>query len=198
MTARGNEVENEWLRRKTAPELWQPIGDLGNIVEGYLIDLAAQRSFLMRESLQRRLAELRDQLMNGGNSPLLAFLVHRVLTSWLDVEIRQIQAMQAQGEPANRKLQKRLDQAQRRHGESVVALRDFQNLRHSYAFAHLIIFIGGAAPSVGGTHSLGAPVKRRSGSVARIYSQGLIRLHVQSLLALPPRGLFSKEGVLDC
>jgi hypothetical protein len=107
-------------------ELWRPLGDIGNIVEGFLVDLAGQRSFLMRESLQRRLAEVRDQLMNGEKGPLLGFLVHRVLVSWLEVEVRQIQAMLAQGEPANRKLQRRLDQAQRRHGESVTALRDFQ------------------------------------------------------------------------
>lgn len=107
--------------------LWQPLGNLGHLVAGHLIDLAAQRSILMRESLRRHLAEVREQLINGGGGPLLAFLVHKVLVSWLEVEIRQIEALQAQGEPASRKRQRRLDLAQRRHGESVTALRDFQH-----------------------------------------------------------------------
>jgi len=107
-------------------ELWRPLGDIGNLVERFLIDMASPTSLLMRESLQRRLAEVREQLLNGDKSPLLTFLVHRVLVSWLEVEVRQIQAMLAQGEPMNRKQQRRLDQAQRRHVESIKALREFQ------------------------------------------------------------------------
>jgi hypothetical protein len=109
------------------PQLWRPLGDLGNLVEVHLIDLATRTSLLMRESLQRHLADVREQLMNGGSNPLLGFLVHRVLVSWLEVEVRQIQAMQFQGEPANQKYQRRLDLAQRRHLESVMALRDFHH-----------------------------------------------------------------------
>jgi hypothetical protein len=108
------------------PELWQTLGDLGSLVESYLIDLAAQKSFLLRESVRRRLVEVRDQLRTSDHDPLEEFLVRRVVTSWLEVELRQIQAVQAQGEPMNRKQQRRLDQAQRRHVESINSLRDFQ------------------------------------------------------------------------
>lgn len=126
--AKGDEKAQTILRKllDLNSGLWPPTSDLGNIAAGSLAALIAQRSFLMRESLQRRLAEVRDQLIDGQKGPLLAILVHRVLTSWLRVEIRQVQAMNAKSELDNRKLQKRLDQAQRRHGESVVALRDFQ------------------------------------------------------------------------
>jgi hypothetical protein len=103
------------------------MGDLGKLVEGHLIDLATQKSIIVRESVQRRLAELREQLSKADGDPLEELLVHRVLVSWLEIEVRQIQAMQAKVGRLNQKHQLRLDQAQRRHVESINALRDFQN-----------------------------------------------------------------------
>ncbi len=108
------------------PQIWKHMGDLGSLVEGFLVDLAAQKSILLRESFNRRLEESREQLCRPDTGPLERWLVHRVLVSWLEVEVRQIQAMLAHGEPMNRKQQRRLDQAQRRHVDAITALRDFQ------------------------------------------------------------------------
>lgn len=134
-------------------ELWRPLGDVGNLVEGFLIDMASQSSLLMRESLQRRLAEVREQLLNGDRGPLLGFLVRRVLVSWLEVEVRQIQAMLAQGEPMNRKQQRRLDQAQRRHVESIKALREFQGKQDDCEGVMSTENTSRADPPLGGPHT---------------------------------------------
>src|SRR6185436_12151423 len=104
------------------PQLWRPLGDLGQLVQNHMISLATRGSFLLEESVRRRLAELRLQLTTSGNDPLADFLIQRVLISFLEVEIRQLQALHALGEPMNRKQQRRLDQAQRRHVESIKAL----------------------------------------------------------------------------
>ena len=116
---------NEILDRN--PHLWRAMGDLGNLVESHLVDLATHNSIILRESLLRRLLELRGQLSKIDDDPLEELLVHRVLVSWLEIEVRQIQAMQAKVGRLNQKHQLRLDQAQRRHVESINALRDFQN-----------------------------------------------------------------------
>ncbi len=116
------------------PQIWQHLGDVGNLVEGHLVNLAAQDNFVLRESICRRVAELREQLCTS-HDPLEKLLADRVVVAWLELQHRQIRATTTLGETSNRIQQRRLDQAQRRHVDSVVALRDFQQSRMDCEYA---------------------------------------------------------------
>ena len=107
------------------PSIWQSIGDLSRLVETQLIEWATKGSLPLKEAVERKLTEYRTSLTESAGDVLKKFLVDRLLITWLEVQVRQLQVMEAQSEAMNRKHQRRLDRAQRRHLDAVAALAEY-------------------------------------------------------------------------
>ena len=65
------------------PQLWQSIADLVKRIEAELIDLAAGDDLALRESLRRKLDELRVRLGYERADSLEVLLIDRVVLTWL-------------------------------------------------------------------------------------------------------------------
>ena len=76
------------------PALWRQLGDLGSHVEEVLLGLAAGKSLLARESIRRRLDELRAELAGPAASPVETLLVNRVVICWAQVHLADLEAAQ--------------------------------------------------------------------------------------------------------
>jgi hypothetical protein len=84
------------------PALWQQLGDLGSHVEEALLGLAAGKSLLARESIRRRMDELRAELAGPAASPVETLLVNRVVICWAQCHLADLEAAQKAkaGQPA--------------------------------------------------------------------------------------------------
>jgi len=52
------------------PSVWRAVGDLGNLAEQAMLDLIAGEDLLVRESVKRTLAQMRQDLCGQKASPL--------------------------------------------------------------------------------------------------------------------------------
>jgi hypothetical protein len=84
------------------PELWRQMGDLSWQAEQGLVGLASGPSLLARESIGRRLAELKAELAGPSPSPLEKLLVERIALCWLAVHLAELDwaACRQQGQAA--------------------------------------------------------------------------------------------------
>jgi hypothetical protein len=64
------------------PALWQRLGDLTGHVEEALLGQAGGKSLLARESIRRRMDELRAELAGPAVSAVEKLLVNRVVICW--------------------------------------------------------------------------------------------------------------------
>jgi hypothetical protein len=76
------------------PELWRRLGDLGGHVEEALLGLAGGKSLLARESVRRRMDELRAELAGPAASPVETLLVNRVVICWAQCHLADLEAAQ--------------------------------------------------------------------------------------------------------
>jgi hypothetical protein len=106
-------------------ELCQPLSDISRLVEQRLLGLAAGDSKLMRWKIERFIANFRGGLMDGAGDPIEAFLIHRIVVSYLEVMIRMNDASKLGG--TARELA--LERAQRRQITFVAAFRDYHAIR---------------------------------------------------------------------
>src|SRR5438552_1184158 len=67
------------------PEIWQACGDLGGIVEQTLMDLVSGSNLVLKESLARKLTEMKVELSGPAPTPLEKLLVERITACWLQV-----------------------------------------------------------------------------------------------------------------
>jgi hypothetical protein len=108
------------------PAVWQRYGDLAEQAELAWLNLACGTNFALRESLTRRLAQLRAELGGETASPLERLLVDRVVAGWLqthhaDVHLAQLRA--STSDPARIKLATLLlDRAQARYLAAIRSL----------------------------------------------------------------------------
>lgn len=81
------------------PELWQQYGDLALHAEKTWIRLAAGPNAMLQECLERKLAELQQELGRDEAPPLEQILIRRIAASWLQTEYLDAHAgqMQARG-----------------------------------------------------------------------------------------------------
>jgi hypothetical protein len=99
------------------PEVWRHVADLAQHAQRAQIDLAAGKDQLLRESLVRRLDELKQDLRRDSDDPLEALMVERIAISWLraahadlmvtrtvDVDLRQAKFLQHRANEAQRSL----------------------------------------------------------------------------------------------
>src|SRR5262249_46338127 len=65
------------------PELAERLGDLAAHAEQALLSLAVGDNLAAREAVAKQVAELRQELLGAGASPLEGLLVERVALCWL-------------------------------------------------------------------------------------------------------------------
>jgi hypothetical protein len=94
------------------PEVWRTYGDLARVAEDAWVELVAGPNLLLKESLRRKLAELKSELLSGpAASPLERLLVGRVAAGWLQTAYADAAAAQAREKPLDLA---QLEQQQRR------------------------------------------------------------------------------------
>ena len=100
----------------TRPALSQRLGELGGHVEEALLGLAAGKSLLARESVRRRLDELRAELAGPAASAVETLLVNRVVICWAQVHLADLEATQkARAGPQGAHAERRQSGAQARY-----------------------------------------------------------------------------------
>jgi hypothetical protein len=102
------------------PDVWRQAGDLAWHAEVALIGLAAGGNLLLKESVGRKLEELKRGLAPA--SPLERLLAGRVAVSWLQVHQADLDAAQARGDgngPRGAQAERRLGQAHSRYLQAV-------------------------------------------------------------------------------
>ena len=112
------------------PEIWQRYGDLGRQAEAAWVQLVCGPNLLLRESLGRKLEELRAELGGPSPSPLERLLVARVLACWLQVHYADTAYAQLKAaSPAQHAAAlKRQNAAQQRYLQAVKALATVRKL----------------------------------------------------------------------
>jgi hypothetical protein len=101
------------------PELWRRHGDLARHAEDAWLTLIAGEDLLLRESISRKLMELKADLLSWGASSVERLLVERVTATWLqasyaDATYAQIRASEASA-AVRKELMQRQESAQRRY-----------------------------------------------------------------------------------
>jgi hypothetical protein len=111
------------------PELWEAFGDAGRCAEDALLDLFAGEGLLLKESVRRRLAELRTELAGGDDSPLVRLSAGRVALCWLDAAAADERAAKAGASSAAQAATRRWQaESQRRLDGAVKALATLKKL----------------------------------------------------------------------
>jgi hypothetical protein len=129
--ARGGDVTALPELRRLLDEnaaLWRAYGDLARHAEESLIAHAAGADLLLRESLRRKVAELKAGL--GPNNPLERLLVDRVAACWVAASHADAAFGQAGGArgPREGQLRRRQDSASRRLTEAIRLLATVRRL----------------------------------------------------------------------
>ena len=106
------------------PELWRRCGDLALQAQTAWLQLIGGKDLLLRESLQRKLEQLKVELAGTDPSPLEKLLVERATATWL--QLQYIDAVYAQvkgnGSAQHQALQRRQNSAQQRHLQALKML----------------------------------------------------------------------------
>lgn len=112
------------------PEIWRRYGDLAHLAEEALITLAAGPNLLLRESLTRKLAELKAELGLERADPLERLLIERAAACWLWLAYSDAAYSQVGGAPRPQAdhARRRQDSAQRRYLEALKQLATVRRL----------------------------------------------------------------------
>jgi len=82
----------DWLERSA---VWRRFGDLGHQAREAWLRLIAGNDLVLRESLIRKLNELRGELTPGEPTPIERLLIDRILANWLRLHFAEIAATRA-------------------------------------------------------------------------------------------------------
>jgi len=98
------------------PEIWESAGDVAQQARDAQIALYAGPNLLLRESVERKLAALRDDISVPDQSALEALIIERVMISWLQAATADAQLAQVDdvSKATTAMRQKRVDQSNRR------------------------------------------------------------------------------------
>jgi hypothetical protein len=112
------------------PGIWSRAGDLTAVAERAWIELLVGEDAFKSESVERRLAQLKDELKGPSPTPLEALLVDLVAASWLAVRHADIGAAGPAGDSLDQAAfrLKRAESAQRRHLAAVKTLATLRAL----------------------------------------------------------------------
>ena len=119
------------------PEIWRAYGDLARVAEDAWVELVAGPNLLLKQSVRRKLAEVKSQLLSdSAASPLEELLVERVGAGWLQTAYADAAAAQAREKPLDlaqlEKQQRRQERAQKGY---VSAIRTLATVRKLLATA---------------------------------------------------------------
>src|SRR5262245_23529718 len=106
------------------PRLWQRCGDLALQAQTAWLQLICGKDLLLRESLQRKLDQLKADLAGTASSPLERLLVERATATWLQLQYADTVCGGVKGNsPAQHQaLQRRQTSAQQRHLQALKML----------------------------------------------------------------------------
>lgn len=111
------------------PEIWKRIGDISILTELDWIAAIADEDLLLKESLGRRLRELKNELAEGTKTPLERLLVDLIGVTWLAANHAEMQAALSQGSLQQAVFRlKRAESAQRRYLGAIKTLAKVRNL----------------------------------------------------------------------
>ena len=115
------------------PSRFQQLGDLGAMAVEKWLDTHCRKDLYHRECLKMHLAEMREQLLAEGDSPVERLLVEEVLLSWLRHNFWiSREAGSLQSNPGTKVLKFTADQtrgAQRMYLKAIAELRKFRNVK---------------------------------------------------------------------
>ena len=115
------------------PSRFQQLGDLGAMAVEKWLDTHCRKDLYHRECLKMHLAEMREQLLAEGDSPLERLLVEEVLLSWLRHNFWiSREAGSLQNSPGSKVLKFTADQtrgAQRMYLKAIAELRKFRHIK---------------------------------------------------------------------
>ena len=117
---KGDATALEPLRRllDEQPHIWRTHGELARDAEASWLQLAAGNNLVLRESLKRKMDELRAELTEDAASPLERLIVDQVVIAWLQASHGHTTCAQLlSAEPTSAHLalvQKRQESSQRR------------------------------------------------------------------------------------
>ena len=115
------------------PSRFQQIGDLGAMAVEKWLDTHCRKDLYHRECLKMHLAEMREQLLAEGDSPIERLLIEEVLLSWLRHNFWiSREAGSLQNSPGTKILKLTADQtkgAQRMYLKAIAELRKFRNIK---------------------------------------------------------------------
>jgi hypothetical protein len=120
------------LRKALAehPEQFRDAGDLALITQKLWLDMFAGENLYLRETVERKLAEMRRELAEVNSSPLEKLLIERVVACWLQVHEADtlITGNQETSEAIRKELLHRQEGAQRRFFDAVKRLAQLRKL----------------------------------------------------------------------
>ena len=140
------------------PEIWRRYGDLAGHAEQAWIDVAAGPDLLLKESLARRLAELKAGLAGPAPTPLERLLAERAGIVWLQLAYADAAAAQARDVSIKQALfaLKRQESAHRRFLTALGALAAVRRLLPPAAE------VSAPPRPYGAAGEVGAPAERES------------------------------------
>jgi hypothetical protein len=112
------------------PAVWQAVADLARQAEEAQIEVAAGEDQLLRESLCRKLEEMRSEIGGPDPSPLEKLLIDRVAITWLMAAYADVQVAEARNVSVKQAtfVNRRAEQAHRRFSFSVRQLASLRKL----------------------------------------------------------------------
>jgi hypothetical protein len=112
------------------PWVWQRYGDLALQSQAAWLQLIAGQNLMLRESVERKAAQMRAELAGPGPSPLERLLVERVVACWLQTQYADtIYAQTQEASPAQHNaLLKRQAGAQHRYLQAIKILATVRKL----------------------------------------------------------------------
>jgi hypothetical protein len=110
--------------------VWRDYGDAGTHATAAWLRLVCGKNLMMREAIERRMAEMRATLAGEDPSPLEQLLVARIVACWLQVHYADGTYAQMQGgSPAQHTiLLQRQNAAQQRYVQAIKALATVRKL----------------------------------------------------------------------
>jgi hypothetical protein len=110
--------------------VWRDYGDAGTHATAAWLGLVCGKNLMMREAIERRMAEMRATLAGEDPSPLEQLLVARILACWLQVHYADGTYAQLKGgDPAQHTLMmRRQNAAQQRYVHAIKALATVRKL----------------------------------------------------------------------
>jgi hypothetical protein len=120
-----------------SPEVWRAYGDLARVAEDAWVELVAGPNLLLNESLRRKVAELKSEVLSGQSaSPLERLLVERVGAGWLQTTYADAAAAQAREKPLGlAQLEQQQPRQERAQKGYLAAIRTLATVRKLLATA---------------------------------------------------------------